>query len=94
MWTVDHTSGRHEGVVESGEQPEEQPNWLATTIGSKRPRALPKKAEGEKWRRKERRERKNKQRSENTLHIVLHLPNNANATATAAAATHAAMRLQ
>ena len=41
--------------------------------------------EGEKWRRKERRERQNKQCSENTLHIVLHLANNTTAPAAAAA---------
>ena len=35
-------SGRREGVDESGEQSEGQPNRPATTTGSKRPRALPK----------------------------------------------------
>ena len=42
-------------------------------------------AEGEKWR-KGRRERQSEQCSENTLHIVLHLPATASATAAAAAA--------
>ena len=55
-------------------------------------------AEGENGR-KGRRERQNKRRSEDTLHMVLHLPNNATtatatATATAAAAATAAMRVQ
>ena len=36
--TADHTCGRREAVDERGEQP----NRLAMTIGSKRPRAWPK----------------------------------------------------
>ena len=95
MWTAVHTCERREGVDESGERPEGQPNRLATMTGSRRPRVLPKRQRGEKWRRKERRERQHKQYSENTLHIVLHFPNNANATAATAAvaAAPAAMRL-
>ena len=42
MWTADHTCGRREGVDGSGEQPEGQPNRLATMTGSKRPRVFPK----------------------------------------------------
>ena len=57
-------------------------------------RSLAEEAEGEKWGRKERRERTTRQCSENTLHIVLHLPSNATAAAatTATAAAAAAMR--
>ena len=40
MWTADR--GRRAAVDECGEQPEGQPNRLALTIGSKRPRAQPK----------------------------------------------------
>ena len=50
-------------------------------------------AEGEKWGRKERRERQNKQYSENTLHIVPHLASNTTAPP-AAAATVAVTRHQ
>ena len=39
MWTADHISRRREAVDERGEQPEGQPNRLAMTTGSKRPRA-------------------------------------------------------
>ena len=42
MWPADRTCERREGVDESGEQPEGQPNRLAMMTGSKRPRALPK----------------------------------------------------
>ena len=41
VWTADHTWGRREAVDECGEQPEGQPNRLAFTIGSNRPRAQP-----------------------------------------------------
>ena len=41
-------------------------------------RSLAEEAEGEKWRRKEGREKTTRQCSENTLHTVLHLPNNTN----------------
>ena len=46
MWTADHTCGRREAVDESGEQPEGQPNRFGMTIGSKRPRASPKRQRG------------------------------------------------
>ena len=39
-------AGRSDAVDESGEQPEGQPNRLATTTGSKRPGALPKRQRG------------------------------------------------
>ena len=42
MWTADRTCERREGVDESGEQPEGQPNRLVMTTGSKRPGAQPK----------------------------------------------------
>ena len=42
VWTADRTCGRREAVDESGEQPEGRPNRPATTTGSKRPRAQPK----------------------------------------------------
>ena len=48
MWTADHTCGRREGVDETGEQQEGQPNRLATMTGSQRPGALPKRQRGEK----------------------------------------------
>ena len=81
-----------EAVDESGEQPEGQPNRLATMAGSKRPRASPK-----RQRRRtgmKRKKRPNKQCSENTLHRVLHLPSNATATPAAMTAAATAMRLQ
>ena len=46
-------------------------------------------AQGEKWE-SGKKEKQTRSRSENTLHIVLHLPSNAIATATTAAATAAA----
>ena len=49
-------------------------------------RCLAEEAEGEKWR-EDRRQRQVKQCGGNTLHIVLHLPQNASATATATSAT-------
>ena len=42
MLTADHACGLRETVDESGEQPEGQPNRLAMMIGSRRPRAQPK----------------------------------------------------
>ena len=90
MWTADHTCGRREAVDESGEQPEEQPNRPVMMV--EETQSFAEEAEGEKWGRKERRERQNKQCSENTLHIVLHLANATTPAATAAAT--AAMRLQ
>ena len=50
--------------------------------------SLAEEAEEEKWRKKG--ERTTRQCSENTLHIVLHLPSNATPTAAATAATAAA----
>ena len=89
MWTAD-TCGRREAVDERGEQPEGQLNRLAMTIGSKRPRALAEEAEGEKWGGRETR-----QRSESTLHLVIHSLATATATsATTTAAASAAMRLK
>ena len=65
--------------------------------GVEETRSLAEEAEGEKWGRKERWERTTRQCSENTLHIVLHLPSNTTTTTTAAAGTAAvvaATRLQ
>ena len=90
MLTTGHTCGRREAVDKSGEQPEGQPNRLATMTGSKRPRVLPKRHRERRG--EEERDRQNKQCNENTLHLVL-----TTATPTAAAATAAAtaaVRLQ
>ena len=46
MWTTDHTCGRREAVDEHGEQPEGRPNRPVMKIGSKRPRAWPKRQRG------------------------------------------------
>ena len=91
MWTADRTCERREGVDESGEQPEGQPNRLVMTTGSKRPGAQPKR---QRERRGERRkgERQTRQCNANVLHVVFHFPTASTETATPAAA--ATVRLQ
>ena len=69
--------------------------WRAATRASEQARddnrveetqSLAEEAEGEKWGRKERRERTTRQCSASTLHIVLYLPSNATAAAARAGA--------
>ena len=78
VWTTAHTYGRRETVEECGEQPREP----------RGKRARQQEAKGEKWGQKER-ENQTRLCSENTLHIVQHLSQNATAAATAPLATTA-----
>ena len=63
--------------------------WRAATRAAREARETEQEAKGEKWGKKER-ENQTKLCSENTLHIVLHLLQNATATTTAGAPTTAA----
>ena len=55
VWIADHACGRREGVDESGEQPEKQPNRLATMTGLKKPGVLPKRQRREMGKKRKKR---------------------------------------
>ena len=59
-------------------EPEERPNRLATVTWLEDIRCPAEEAKWEKWKRRQ----TDRQCTESTLHLVLHLPQNANATAT------------
>ena len=80
-----HADGR-EAVDESGEQPEGRPNRPAMeTDRVEETQSSAEEAEGEKWGRKKREQRRNRREGSNTLHVVFHFPTASTETAAAAA---------